>query len=1348
MVLLVALVAAGLATPANTVEGQIKFNPAKMLDVTQLEAGMEGTCRTVYQGTKITEFHVRIIGLLKGSINGQDMILIRMLDGPSVEKGYNIIGGMSGSPVYIKGKLIGAVAYGWSFPKEPICGVTPIRAMLEASAPSGAEGGANLAAAPAFLGGHMVTSYRIAGQEEADRKPFASDTTINLVPLSIPVAVTGASPKGLTLLKRLFAGTTFEVVQGATGSGYSYPPKEAANTKLEPGSAVGIDLLSGDVSAVGFGTVTYVEGNKVLAFGHPMDEFGSLRMPLCTMYVVGINSSLARSNKFGVKLKTVGALLQDRPWSVGGVIGEKAPTVPMQIDVTDLDRDLHRHFSVVAASHPDYTPAMLDYALNELTSSVIASGSPATVDVDFQVKCKGHPLIHRLDRLYSPSAPTGAVVTSLDNILYLLTSNNFEQPRLEWAKVSLSATGKQRLATLEDLYCPRNKVKPGEEVPLVVTLAPYKGKYVQRTIKLRIPPECPDGTIKVAVGGGRDYARIKQQVGVSALWPYSLEDLINQFVLEPPRADELTLVAALPTGRVIIGPTPFPRTPLSLLSVLAQTNTTELAANPETLEVRDRTPWVLGGLMALTLEVQCKSGGTKQNAHPPTPQPGATPPENAQPTPDYTLLQQVPAGKLLLASGALAHQAAFSYRACNLLGELMEAHTTQPRRKLTNLEQAGMPSVGPPLPPGASGMRPPAQEAPGDNEASDEESLVSPAMYLYEAAVSDFEDGTFDGVGVTSEGHLRLVPKVAEVAKVDNEKYVWALLPAPEGLFMGTGNSGRIYLALPGGEVKLVADTKATAVTALCRASDGSLYAGLAPTGEVLHLASKTYKQTARIKLQDCDYVWGVVADEHGGCWAATGPEGRLFHISAKSIAEDVFDTKESHLLELVRGADGALYMGTAPNALIIRFDPKAYHSSVLAGLDGQEISALTPCPDGGVFAAVFPTGEVYRVTPQGQANLYYAPEDPEPVTALAAKDAKTCLVGGPTLERLYLVDSPSRWTLLYRKDDLVCSKAVKGANGALYVALANPARVLEVDSKPATKGTFLSPVRDGTSPIQWGEAFWGGEQVNEQNVKVETRTGNSPEPDKTWSIWGGPFDNRQGQALTNPPGRYLQYKLELTASEKASPELYYLKILVRTPNSAPGLQVKGLESGEAVNDTVTLQCKGTDPDDDPLVYSLFYRSVDETDWESAIHQQSKPALKWKVDSLAEGQYFVKILVSDVRTRAEQALSAEKIIGPVLVDTTRPELKLKSHSPEVTKSGVVVFEGFARDEGSGVNALQYSVDGGSRYAISSSEGAYSKALRLFKFEIKGLEKGKHVIKLFALDDAGNETAVKRTVNIK
>ena len=288
-------------------------NPDTYWNVDLVKPGMKGQGKSVVKGVKIETFDAEVIGVLKHTSPGRDLILCR-LSGMNLDK-TGVIQGMSGSPIYVNNKLLGAVAYAWSFGKEPIAGVTPFSQMVEfAAAVERREIAAEKnkptrmgLSKPIFLDGRAYSDVTISNDYQ-DAQPTAADG-LWLVPLKTPMMTSGMSPRALAILKESFSQHGLVPMQGGAASA-NIPPEER-NISLAPGSALSVALITGDFDMSGIGTVTNVDGKRVYVFGHPMMGLGACDLPMMTGYTHTIFPRLTMSFKMGSPLRTVGVINAD-----------------------------------------------------------------------------------------------------------------------------------------------------------------------------------------------------------------------------------------------------------------------------------------------------------------------------------------------------------------------------------------------------------------------------------------------------------------------------------------------------------------------------------------------------------------------------------------------------------------------------------------------------------------------------------------------------------------------------------------------------------------------------------------------------------------------------------------------------------------------------------------------------------------------------------------------------------------------------------------------------------------------------------------------------------------------------
>ncbi len=312
----------------------------KIIRAGSVKRGMRGVARSVFQGTKIEEFPIEILGVLERVQGGGDLVLIKVLGGPVVQRNSGIVAGMSGSPVYVGGKMLGAISSSWGFPKEPIGGVTPVTEMILTSLPDRTQKAAPPLKTPSvvafrpksalLIGGENIGKVIVSRQKFALREPG----TIRMRPASTLLQLGGFSPESLPSLRRIYEPYGIEPVIGPASH------KSVKSPPLVPGSALGVQLVSGDMDQTAVGTVTFRWGNRILAFGHPMFGQGAVSLPIAAAYVHEIFPSYQRSFKLASPINVVGALQQDTQFAIGGTLGAKADTLPMTISLRDARRQI------------------------------------------------------------------------------------------------------------------------------------------------------------------------------------------------------------------------------------------------------------------------------------------------------------------------------------------------------------------------------------------------------------------------------------------------------------------------------------------------------------------------------------------------------------------------------------------------------------------------------------------------------------------------------------------------------------------------------------------------------------------------------------------------------------------------------------------------------------------------------------------------------------------------------------------------------------------------------------------------------------------------------------------------
>lgn len=481
------------AAPATT--------PTIALD--DIKPGMKGEWRTVVQGTALQTYHLEVLGIMKNFIGPQRSVIIcQALDPSQIQNGP--VAGMSGSPVYIEGKLAGAYAYGFLNPKDQaIIGVTPIDYMKEVLAvPSepplpGRPGPPSLAddSANGNAGSAVVTAsadWRVTSG--ADRLGDL-DVASTLRPLPTPIFSSGLSARTLAVFKDELAKRGLDVMQAPGGSASDTGPGPET---LQPGSAIGVMLMTGDFSLGGVGTLTWREGDKLLAFGHPMFDFGQADMPLATAEVITVVRSYVRSFKLAQTGPVVGTISQDRATAIAGVIGPIPPMTDFHAHITDPDGAV-RTFQGQMWQNKEYSPLIGAIALEESLQDTVQAQFEQTFHVGITLNVEGYPPI-QLDQVASGDDGAASVAMDFLQRYDQLMNNPFEYPKVDSVNYDIRLENSWRMSTLEAVRVDSGPARAGGKLRVTVTFSNYRSEPTEQTVEIPIPNAAAGETLTLFLG--------------------------------------------------------------------------------------------------------------------------------------------------------------------------------------------------------------------------------------------------------------------------------------------------------------------------------------------------------------------------------------------------------------------------------------------------------------------------------------------------------------------------------------------------------------------------------------------------------------------------------------------------------------------------------------------------------------------------------------------------------------------------------------------------------------------------------------------------------------------------------
>ncbi|HEX6908474.1 MAG TPA: SpoIVB peptidase S55 domain-containing protein [Terriglobales bacterium] len=464
----------------------------KILPLDQIHAGMRGVAYTVFQGTTPESMEVEVLGVLR-DVNGPkgDVILVR-LHGSKVEY-TGVVAGMSGSPVYIDGKLVGALAFRiGEFSKEPIAGVTPIQEMLEISEldrskPNDIQ--------PASARAPQVTT-KTASPGVASAPAGYKDY---LTPIDTPLVFTGFSSQAFQRFGPQFQAAGIVPVMGAG----SVTPGEKQPEPLVPGSSISAVLVRGDMNIAATCTVTYLDASHLLACGHPLMQFGNVDLPMDKAEVLATLPSPANAFKIVNTTEQVGAFVQDRHNGILGVFNKQPQMIPVTLSIHGVTRPKTFHYQVLDNSK--LTPLAMMATVFSALQGVNEYGEDTTYHLDGRIQVNGYPDVDLRD-MFAPGdggQPTGVqVALSLGDRFSRIFDNSYEIPNIRGVDLSFELVNDRRSARLESARTDVSEARPGDEVMVETVLRPYRGERIVRRIPIRVPTSASKGTLRILVSDG------------------------------------------------------------------------------------------------------------------------------------------------------------------------------------------------------------------------------------------------------------------------------------------------------------------------------------------------------------------------------------------------------------------------------------------------------------------------------------------------------------------------------------------------------------------------------------------------------------------------------------------------------------------------------------------------------------------------------------------------------------------------------------------------------------------------------------------------------------------------------
>ncbi len=573
------------ATPAKAADhaAAIPTGALPTIPIAEIQRGQHGYGLSVFAGTEPERFDVEVIGIMRNVSPDVSYILAR-LTGKGLEKS-GVAAGMSGSPVFLDGRLAGAVAFSWAFTNEAIAGITPIESMRQLS------GLKPLRVTPPpppvelsdLLAGRLPQDL-LTTQLAKLRPRFVEGASS-----AVQWAASGYGEHSTGLLRQAL---------GSVGSGGKAEPGTVPD-ELAPGSAVAVVLVDGDFQLSAYGTVTDHYGDQVLAFGHPFLGLGPVRVPMATSEVLTVLSSQNASFKIQNSGRIVGAFEQDRKMGIQGRIGAEAPMVPMTLRV---DGERPRTFRMRLAELPEFMPLLVGSSVLAGLESASYTTGAQSLDLTAKLRLKKYGDLEVRQSFDGDNAGVDAATFLLSIVAYL-SQNTLERVELENVEVDLDQTTQPRFASLVGANANRTLVRPGDRVSLNLDLVAYRGERFRHSLSLDLPEDLPAGRYSLLVGDGAsvDAARLAMEPAEPVTFKQALE-LLRSF---HSRRDLMVLGVYGGPGLSVAGEV-MPRLPGSVRSLwgAASSNSAAVLRTTVAQEQREVLEVPMEGLVRIDLEVR------------------------------------------------------------------------------------------------------------------------------------------------------------------------------------------------------------------------------------------------------------------------------------------------------------------------------------------------------------------------------------------------------------------------------------------------------------------------------------------------------------------------------------------------------------------------------------------------------------------------------------------------------------------------------------------------------------------------------------------------------------------------
>jgi hypothetical protein len=719
-----------------------------------------------------------------------------------------------------------------------------------------------------------------------------------------------------------------------------------------------------------------------------------------------------------------------------------------------------------------------------------------------------------------------------------------------------------------------------------------------------------------------------------------------------------------------------------------------------------------------------------------------------------------------------------------------------------------------------------------------------------QSSFEDFEKGTAKGVSLRSDGKLALAPRFAEVAD-PNTAYLWGLRTDSKGnAYVAGGSNAKVVRVDAKGAATTVFESSELAAQAVALDKQGNLYVATSPDGKVYKVPAKGEKSV--FFDPKTKYIWDLAFDAAGTLYVATGDKGEIYSVKADGKGELFYKSEETHIRVLAFDGKGNLVAGTDPSGVVLRVEKTAtaQQGFVIYETARKEVTALVADKTGNLYAAAigekprvsvasaaaqaaqqqaaaavaaaaaaaaqagqpvpapqptpfapFPASpggsEVYKIGADGAPEVLWTSRE-DLVYALGLTAAGKILLGTGNRGQIVQLEGNRVFSTLAKTASSQVTGLALGVDGRVMVATANPGKVFALGPDFEPEGTYESQAFDARIFSQWGRLSWWGENgATHGHITFFARSGNTSNPEKNWSGWGGPYADAQGALITAPAARFVQWKAVFRPpAGKAEPEalnVAWVSVAYLPKNVAPvvdhvipqspGVRVQGFPAqsggaaqpvqlrlppppggspagagpassparfdappqGFALRGAQGVVWSARDENEDELTYNLYFRGEGEKEWKLLKESLQQRFYSWDAGTMPDGAYYLRVVASDAPSNPPgEELTAERESDRFEVDNTPPALvnvRAEPQSPAVRVS----FD--ARDSFSPIARVEYSLDAGEWRLVFPADRTTDATSESYQFTLNGLAAGEHTIAVRAFDQFDNMASSKVTFRV-